>query len=429
MLASALQTSLAAAPAHTRGTPLTPTSVADTLLTAAVRTGAELILFEPHPTDKSHYRVSLERRQEPVAQAVLTSALGSAAIARFAFLSDVDLLVRTPTTGQTQALVAGHLVDVIVTVRPGAVLRAEVYVRIQDARAPDRPAAKLGVGARVGNYRVVEALGAGGMGSVFRVEHMVLGRSFALKVLHAHMFASDPGASDGFLREARAAARVKHPNIVDVVDFGHLADGRPYLIMEFLDGSSVSEWEAADHEPAEALRIGRQIAHGLAAAHAAGVVHADVSSGNIFVSPAGHAWLVDFGLAQFLDDPRRRSSEVPEFVVGTPSYIAPELIQGKRPDPFSDQYALGAVLFELLTGTPPYTAKSVRELCIMHLSAPIPSCSAQNPAVPAAVDAILRRCLAKSPESRFPKTGDLVDALDQVLASSKTNDWRRWLES
>jgi len=293
----------------------------------------------------------------------------------------------------------------------------------------------------IGQYRVHEFLGEGGMGTVFEVEHIALARRYALKVLRTKVIERDAGAAQKFLREARTAARVRHPNIVDVVDFGHLPDGRPYFVMELLEGQSLADLVAAGALPAgEVVMIARQLANALAAAHDRGVVHADVTPSNVLVvdngdtaRPAGAAAgelsvkLVDFGLAELAGEGLR--DENPEFVLGTPAYISPEQLRGLAPTDRSDQYGLGAVLFELLTGRPPYHHDDLRTLCMMHLTAPIPVVESPHGPLPPKLADIVTTCLQKTPQARFPGMRALLVALDEIERVTDRRGWRRWLSS
>ena len=287
--------------------------------------------------------------------------------------------------------------------------------------------ARLVHGDVVDHYRIAETLGAGGMGRVYRAEHTALARAFALKVMHG----APPGDTEAvgrFVREARAAARIHHPNIVDVFDFGYLGDGRPYLVMELLAGSNLSGLLGDPLPPAFVWSVARQVASGLAAAHDAGVIHADVSPSNIFVDAEGRAKLVDFGLAQMRNETVALTEDKPaDHVYGTPSYIAPEQIRGLSAQEASDQYALGAVIFEMLVGTPPFVARSIRELCISHLRSPVPELETPHGPLPAKATALVNRCLAKRPEDRFARMDDVVAAIADLERSQRVEGWQQWM--
>jgi serine/threonine-protein kinase len=295
------------------------------------------------------------------------------------------------------------------------------------------PVAGPDAGDVVGNYRVAEFLGEGGMGTVYRCEHVALGREYALKVLRAKVVERDPTAAQRFLREARTAARVRHPNIVDVFDYGTLPDGRPYFVMELLEGESLADRvDRGALPPAEVVTIARQLATALAAAHDRGVIHADVTPSNVLVVSAPsssemHVKLVDFGLAELAGE--GLYDENPEFVLGTPAYISPEQLRGLAPTDRSDQYGLGAVVYELLTGHPPYQHPDLRTLCMMHITSPIPAVESPHGPLPPKLADVVTTCLQKTPQSRFPGMRALMAALDEIERVTDRRGWRRWLSS
>jgi len=405
-----------------------PASVCDVLLDAAIASDVDQIWLEPRPAE-DHYDVTMERGGAVVASTSLDGSLGAAVVARLAIIAEIDLVGRRAATGHCMVRGPTASAEIVVTTRPGRALRAEVQIKRRGPRAVPGPTAPVALvpGTVVGNYRIADRLGAGGMGEVFRVTHAVLGRSFALKVLSTNVMSADAEAVTGFLREARAAARIKHPHIIDVFDFGHLADGRPYLVMELIAGQSLGD-EIGGHpmDPRTAIAIARQLASALSAAHGVGVIHADISPSNVLlVGPA--AKLVDFGLAQLRDDPSRLDAEPSQYVFGTPSYIAPELIRGLGALEESDQYSLGAVLYEMLSGKPPFEAKTVREVCLLHLKAPIPALMLADGPAPAELRRVVERCLAKKPEQRFPSMVALDAALAEVEQAMSARGWRKWL--
>jgi serine/threonine-protein kinase len=267
------------------------------------------------------------------------------------------------------------------------------------------------------------------MGSVYQVEHAVLGRACALKVLHGSVLQRDAHSIDRFLREARAAARIKHPNIVDVFDFGYLADGRPYFVMELLAGTSLGTViDRGALAPAQAIAFARQLCEALAVAHDHGVIHADVTPSNVFVIADDHVKLVDFGLAE-LRDPTAAREVASDYVLGTPCYISPEQIRGLPADERSDQYSLGVVLFEMIAGKPPFSSENVRELCLKHLHEPVPELISKFGALPDEMCRLVARCMSKSPASRFPSMRALLMELDEAAKLCERRGWRRWLKS
>jgi serine/threonine-protein kinase len=408
-----------------------PRRVADVVLAAAVRARAEAVFIEPGATSDD-YTITLERDREVLSTVTIDSQLGAATIARLAFLAELDLAAAHPSSGVVPVRSGDREAEVVITVRPGDALRADLMVL---TRQPPRSAAPVGInpGDMVGNYRIIEFLGEGGMGTVYRVEHAVLGRQYALKALRSRVIERDEEAAENFVREARTAARVHHPNIVDVFDFGYLTDGRPYFVMELLEGESLASRVAQGAlPPGEVVAIARQLATALAAAHDRGVIHADVTPSNVLVVPhhqSGeiHVKLVDFGLAKLAGEGMR--DENPEFVLGTPAYISPEQLRGLAASDRSDQYGLGAVVFELLTGRPPFQAEDLRALCMMHIQAPVPAIESPHGPLPPKLADVVTTCLQKTPQSRFPGMRALLAALDEIERVTDRRGWRRWLSS
>ena len=414
-----------------------PRAIADLALAAAIRGSADAIYIEPAAAavHDEVYAITLERAGAVVATTPIDAQLGAAVVARLAFLANLDLAAAHASSGVVHVRSGDRSGDVVVTVRPGATLRADLMVaRQRGARPTVRPDGPRN-GDVAGQYRIRERLGEGGMGTVYRAEHITLDRVYALKALRAEVVERDPGAAEQFLREARSAARIHHPNIVDVFDFGHLPDGRPYFVMELLEGESLAD--RVDRGPlpvAEVVMIARQLAAALAAAHDRGVIHADVTPSNAIVIDRQDAdgdhldvKLVDFGLAKLRGD--SLPEDIPEFVLGTPAYISPEQLRGLTATERSDQYGLGAVLFELVAGHPPYQHANIREQCQMHLTAPIPLVVSPHGPLPPKLADVITTCLQKAPASRFPGMHALLAALDDIERITARRGWRRWLSN
>jgi len=408
-----------------------PLRVADVTLAAAVRANADAVYIEPDGTSDGQYVITLERESVALANVAVDASIGEAVIARLAYLAELDLAAPHTSSGVLSVRSGTRDAEVVITVRPGANLRADLMVMAK-ARPRSIPIATVEPRPNdlIGQYKVKEFLGEGGMGTVYEVEHVALGRSYALKVLRARVVDRDETAAERFLREARTAARVRHPNIVDVFDFGHMPDGRPYFVMELLEGESLADRvERGALPPPEVVSIARQTAMALAAAHERGVIHADVTPSNILVIGGDqlHVKLVDFGLAQLAGE--GLSDEVPEFVLGTPAYISPEQLRGLPPTDRSDQYGLGAVLFEMLTGKPPFAHKDLRTLCMMHIGAPIPPVESPHGPLPPKLADVITTCLQKTPQARFPGMRALIAALDEIERVTDRRGWRRWLSA
>ena len=417
---------------------LDPRRVADVVLAAAVRAQADAVFLEPMLTlgdlADDTYLVTFERASAVLATTTLAANLGAAVIARLAFLANLDLASGSTSSGVMPVRSGDREADVVITVRPGTALRADVMVMARNRTrvATATVSGTVAPGDTVGNYKILERLGEGGMGTVFRVEHVALGRKYALKVLRSKVVDRDPTSAQRFLREARAAARIRHPNIVDVFDFGYVPDGRPYFVMELLEGESLADRvERGALPPADVVAIARQLALGLAAAHDCGVIHADVTPSNALVvgGPTDELYckLVDFGLAELAGESFQ--SEESDFVLGTPAYISPEQLRGLAPTERSDQYGLGAVLFELIAGHPPYQDTDLRALCMKHIQAPIPAVISPHGPLPGKLADVITTCLQKSPGARFPGMRAMLAALDEIERVVDRRGWRKWLSS
>jgi tetratricopeptide (TPR) repeat protein len=272
-----------------------------------------------------------------------------------------------------------------------------------------------------GRYRVVEVIGEGGMGLVYRAEQERLKRSVAIKVLQRD-YSSIPEVGRRFEREAIAIARLDHPNCVAVQDFGRLPDGSLYLVMSYLNGTSLRE--AINEGPipvARTLHIGRHILAGLAHAHNAGIVHRDVKPDNVMLvrheGDPDFAKIFDFGIAK-LDEPPATPSSTQLTKMGqrfgTPAYMSPEQAMGKPLDARTDLYSSTVVLFEMLTGRTPFVAADDEGLLVMHAAKAPPRLSelANGRAFPEELEELIARGLAKDPAQRWANASQLIDALD-----------------
>ncbi|WP_284577002.1 serine/threonine-protein kinase [Streptomyces sp. 2P-4] len=247
-------------------------------------------------------------------------------------------------------------------------------------------------------YRLDAPIGSGGMGEVYRASDHVLGRPVAVKLLLGG--AADPSAGDRFRLEAQTAARLNHPHVVGVFDFGSW-DDRFYLVMELVEGASLAgELERDGRLSAERVaRIAAQAAAGLAAAHGQGIVHRDIKPGNLLTDAAGTVKIADFGIAKFVDDPSAALTSTGQ-ILGTGLYLAPERALGRQAGPASDVYSLGCVLYQLLTGHPPFQSDTTTGVLYQHVDAqPVPPRQLGTD-LPAAFEAYLLRLLAKQPEDR-----------------------------
>jgi tRNA A-37 threonylcarbamoyl transferase component Bud32 len=287
-------------------------------------------------------------------------------------------------------------------------------------RAPDDGA--LEPGALVGDFVVEAPIGVGGMGTVYAGVHPTIGKRVAIKVLRRAL-ADDPSWLTRFQREARAANEVNHPGIVDVFAFGQLEDGRPYLVMSLLEGRSLRETLVGEGRlsPDEAWRITRAIAEALAAAHARGIVHRDLKPDNVFLEDVSGRpstpRVLDFGIAKLpvAEDGSADRLTQSGVILGTPAYMAPEQWWGKGVDARADQYALGGVLFHMLTGAPPFGDEGFVELLQKHLHTPAPTLASKGVAASDELEALVARLLAKDPTARFGTLDEIVVAGDGVF--------------
>jgi serine/threonine protein kinase len=262
-----------------------------------------------------------------------------------------------------------------------------------------------------GRYRLGERIAGGGMGSVYRAVDENLGRRVAVKVLRREL-ADDPTFLERFRREARAAAALSHPGVAGVYDYGELG-GSAFIVMELVEGETLAERIAAGRLPfPEAFAIGEQVARALAAAHAHGLVHRDVKPANVLLGPGG-AKVTDFGIAKAATSATLTRTGM---VLGSANYVAPEQAQGEDVGPAADQYSLGCVLFEAVTGRTPYTGANPVAIATHHVSSPVPDPRADLPDLPAPAADLIRRALAKHPADRFPSATALADALSTAAA-------------
>jgi len=282
------------------------------------------------------------------------------------------------------------------------------------------------VGTTLGHFRIVEKIGEGGMGVVYKAVDQSLGRSVALKVLHAE-FVTDDERRQRFMREARTAAALNHPNIATVHEVGE-ADGIIFIAMELIAGRTLAV-RIGDGIPAvdECLRLSIEIAEGLARAHQANVVHRDLKPENVRIDADGRVKILDFGLAKLYHDPSKPPKDDTSGLVtisdavtrdnrilGTVAYMSPEQARGLEIDARSDVFAFGIVLYELITGTRPFRGETVTDTLTAILRDPPPAIAPLNPQVPVELERILVRCLEKKPESRYADAGDLLEDLKRL---------------
>lgn len=286
------------------------------------------------------------------------------------------------------------------------------------------------VGRTLGHYRIEESIGAGAMGEVFRAHDTHLRRDVALKVLPPHSFADD-SARRRFRKEAEALSRISHSNIATIFDFDS-QDGVDFLVMEYVSGPLLTEVLNGRPPEKEVLRVGRELARGLAAAHREGVLHRDLKPANVRLTADGTVKVLDFGLAKLLRvdaESATLSVTAPQMLAGTPAYMAPEQFLHSALDARTDIYAVGVLLYQLTTGELPFASESFVGLAdkVLHETPARPR--AINPKVSAKLETIIARCMEKDPAKRFASAEELLSDLEKAEGGStpRTGAWRRVL--
>ncbi|HEX8335191.1 MAG TPA: protein kinase [Pyrinomonadaceae bacterium] len=289
------------------------------------------------------------------------------------------------------------------------------------------------IGKNISRYRILGQVGEGGMGVVYVAEDTVLGRRVAVKIPHAGKDESHYRAR--FLREARAVSKLRHENIAAVHDYGETEDGQPFIVMELVSGQTLGDLlSGSGISIARAVEVARQTAEALSEAHRLGVVHRDIKPSNVVIDDAGTVKVLDFGLAKQLHEEGANGHGGPEaqtlltartrsdVVIGTPLYLSPEQARGAKVDGRSDLFALGALLYECLTGRPAFSGANVIEIGaqVLHFDPPPPS--RLNARVPAELDRLTLKALAKKPEDRFQTASEMAAELGRLRARLSDSD-------
>jgi serine/threonine protein kinase len=266
-------------------------------------------------------------------------------------------------------------------------------------------------GTPFGRYQLIELLGRGGMGEVWRAHDTEIDRVVALKVLLPR-YAKDPEFETRFRREARAAARLDDPHVVPIYDVGEI-DGRLYVTMRLIDGVDLQTLlDAGPLDAGRAVYVIEQIASALHSAHQAGLVHRDVKPSNILLAQNDFAYLIDFGIARATDDSALTSANT---TIGTWAYMAPERFNTREIQPSSDIYALACVLYQCLTGELPFPGDTLEQVAVSHMVMPPPKPSKDRDTVPSAMDQVIATGLAKAPTDRYQSTVQMAAAARQAL--------------
>jgi len=272
---------------------------------------------------------------------------------------------------------------------------------------------------KLGPYEITEEIGAGGMATVYRAHQASMDRHVAIKVIRSNNL-EDPLTRERFRREARLIARLEHPHLLPVYDFDGDSNP-PYIVMRYLEGGTLRQVLAQGELPhPEVIYLLRQVATALDYAHRKGVVHRDLKPSNVMIDREGNAFVTDFGIAR-VSGPDQQLTAAGD-LIGTPAYMSPEQARGDADvDAAADIYALGAMVFEILTGSPLYEHESGLGVLMAHLNEAIPSALQRRPNLPPAVDEVLRKAVAKDRKQRYPTAEAFVNDLAKALESKEAN--------
>ncbi|MEL6271028.1 MAG: serine/threonine-protein kinase, partial [Chloroflexota bacterium] len=256
------------------------------------------------------------------------------------------------------------------------------------------------IGRKLGQYEVVDRIGAGGMATVYKGYRPDIDRTVAIKILKINAAMVDEGLIQRFELEAKTIARLQHPHILSLFDYG-VEDDLLYLVMAYIDGGSLGDWQRDDRVPPvdDMVRVLKEVAGALDYAHRQGIVHRDIKPDNILIDSEGHAMLADFGIVKITGGDENLTAT--GGIVGTPAYLAPEQGAGEEVSESSDIYALGVVMYELLTGKQPYRADTAIQVIIKHMNDPVPDILSESPSLPPAVGEVMKKALAKTPQERY----------------------------
>jgi serine/threonine protein kinase len=289
-------------------------------------------------------------------------------------------------------------------------LAPETAASAQKAAAPDPL-----LGKKMAHYQIEAVLGQGGMGKVYKARNINLDKICAIKILPKEFASEDPTTVERFLREARSAAKVEHPNVLPVSFVGKVGDSY-FIEMQYVDGGTLYDVlkRQGRLDSREAARIVRDIAAGLSAAHERGIIHRDIKPGNVMLTSKGHVFIMDFGLAKMTQASIALTKQ--GMILGTPLYMSPEQAMSRPLDQRTDIYSLGVMFYHMVTGSPPYFSNSAVEVVGQHIRAPVPDPTQLAPETPPQVAAIIQRMMAKDPNERHQNCAELVRELEAFLA-------------
>lgn len=280
------------------------------------------------------------------------------------------------------------------------------------------------IGKTISQYTIIEEIGRGGMATVYRARQSSMNRTVAIKVLPRH-FMHDPDFLVRFQREVDVIAQLEHPHILPIYDYGE-TDGIPYIVMRYLGGGSMADMiRQGRPKLAELEKPFSQLSQALDYAHQQGIIHRDLKPGNIMLDESGNAYLSDFGIARVMGSKLTGS----DMVIGTPAYMSPEQANNLNIDSRSDIYALGIVLFELITGHEPYQAETPLAVMLKHLSEPLPSIREVRGDVPESIEEVINIATAKNPDDRYASAGEMAQAFSEALSGRTSAETKRAIDN
>jgi len=273
-------------------------------------------------------------------------------------------------------------------------------------------------GQMLGPYRIISQVGQGGMATVYKAYQASMDRNVAVKVLPRQL-AESPEFAARFQQEARTIARLEHPHILPVFDYGE-SDGTTYFVMRYLEAGTLKEKMQADPLSYNEIdNLFTQLAGALGYAHSHGVIHRDLKPANALVDEQGNLFLTDFGIAKLLESASPRLTQT-DAIMGTPAYISPEQARAQTVDQRSDIYSLGIILYEMVTGRVPFTADTPLAVILKHVSDPLPLPSILKPDIPESIEKVILKSLAKEPDDRYANTAEFLAAWKRALETRET---------
>jgi serine/threonine-protein kinase len=386
--------------------------VADALLSILAFRRAAALTLAPN---RSEYEVTLVREASAEPLLNLPLPLGHAVAARLGLLGGLDPWASGGRLGRVDLRVGGERDEFLVVLRDTPWGFAVELRRLVAHKAATRTADLESGTGRIGPYHLEREAGRGSMGVVYRARREGSTTPVAVKLLNPSI-AYDPEMSARFVREGRAAALVNDPGVVGVTDFGTLPDGRSFLVMEWVEGQTLEEslGEGGTLAPVDAVRVVLRILVALEAAHVRGVVHRDLKPSNVFLTPGGLVKIADFGAA-LMDDPLRGAKTEAGIILGTPAYMAPEQALALPTDARADLYAVGCILFRVLSGAPPFRAAALLEVLRKQIEDAAPPAASPHGPLPDVLAGCVARALAKRPDDRFRSAAEMRAVLELGL--------------